>query len=492
MTDSQNAPSTSVRTPLLYSGVYTCLWFLMTAARAWTLNAGAFDLGYFTQAIGRIGSESPETFTGWHFFEDHFSPLALILAPFVRGAAAPYVLLAAQSLAAGVSVWLAYRLAYAITVNHSRSIHLMVAYSVSPALAFALWFDFHPTILGLSFLILALHSLISNSATELIVGISGLSLAREDLAALALLLVIMNWLSIPRVHRWVGLIPLAALAVSFSTTRQSWFVAQSYGYLKEAQSFGEITQGAAAAIWGGGLSILLLGALLLPWLFMRMRFDRNALVALLWIMPLLLSEHIVTKYAGFHYYAPIPALLLVGTASSVSSFRLNEVRIRASAGTVASLLVGPLLFAWVAPSMRTLPVVLADARSRQSEVEMARQLTRCIESQGLSLSAIDPVVAISDPLHPVFVWPVPFANYEPFVGVEPLVRHPPDPPRIDVLFAPGSNWDRPSPHFRAPIDPAGLGYFYIGRLGDDWIELWARPNVAWMAAECLDDASFKA
>lgn len=148
------------------------------------LGAQAFDLGIFQQGVWLLANGySPfVTVRGWHLFADHFSPILFIFIPFYRIWAHPFWFFLAQTIALALGTIPVYRLAFRNTGNERYALLLSLAYLLHPAACTMLFFDFHPVLLSIPFVLWAIDALDENRPIPFAIASFFALLCREDVA----------------------------------------------------------------------------------------------------------------------------------------------------------------------------------------------------------------------------------------------------------------------------------------------------------------------
>ncbi len=176
--------------------VKTRLWFMMgtivwlfslifVSLRRFNLfGAQAFDLGIFQQGVWLLanGYTPFVTVRGWHLFADHFSPILFAFVPFYRIWAHPFWLFFGQTLALALGVIPLYRLAIRHTQDEKIATLISIGYLLHPAIMTMLFFDFHPVLLSIPFVLWAIDALDENRPVSFAVACFFALLCREDVA----------------------------------------------------------------------------------------------------------------------------------------------------------------------------------------------------------------------------------------------------------------------------------------------------------------------
>lgn len=148
------------------------------------LGAQAFDLGIFQQGVWLLANGySPfVTVRGWHLFADHFSPILFIFVPFYRIWAHPFWLFLGQTIALALGVIPLYRLALRHTKSDKIATLISIGYLLHPAIGTMLFFDFHPVLISIPFVLWAIDALDENRPLPFFFACFLALLCREDVA----------------------------------------------------------------------------------------------------------------------------------------------------------------------------------------------------------------------------------------------------------------------------------------------------------------------
>ncbi len=384
---------------------------LAVLARVWTFRAGAFDLGFFVQALAvtaRHGPLAPTPMTDTSLLADHFAPLALPLAPLGLLPAAPYLLVLAQLAAVAAALPLAWSFARSRAGSTAEAGWLTVAFATAPVLLFALWNDFHTSLLAAPFLILFGRAVLEGRGPGALAWGTVSSLAREDIAFLVLVLSV---LYVGRMWRW--LVPLVAVALSCLIVRAlfspagGWFEQAGLAFVDASQPLETITTALDNA-WAGGELVLLVAVWLVPWVAWAPLARKPVIAAAVFALPYLVVGLPHTKYPGLHYYFPLAVL---GLWSAVEGRRTGRVyaerRSIVAAFVLVAFLVGPLTTSAVARDAPTLSALVGSAvEDRTLWQDLHAWMDGIDVAGGASVEArVFPVVAGRGE---VTLWPSPF------------------------------------------------------------------------------------
>ena len=173
--------------------------------------SSSYDLAFFDQIIWNTshGRWFETTFVPYNFLGQHFQPVLLIFAGAYRLGGGIELLLVTQTLFVALA---AVPLYYAVRRACDSGVAALViacAYLLNAPLHGALDFDFHPELMGVFFVFLALYYLVAKRELATILALLPLLALKEDmplvLAAFALLLAV-------RGHRRAGVALLAVAA----------------------------------------------------------------------------------------------------------------------------------------------------------------------------------------------------------------------------------------------------------------------------------------
>lgn len=164
--------------------LFVGLFMFVELRRFALLGAEAFDLGIFQQGVWLLSrGETPfVTVRGWHLFADHFSPILFVFVPFYRLWEHPFWLLLGQTIALAVGVIPLYRLALRHTQSSWSATLIAVSYLLHPASFTMLFFDFHPILLSIPFVLLAMDAADEGRPVPFVIASLGALLCREDVA----------------------------------------------------------------------------------------------------------------------------------------------------------------------------------------------------------------------------------------------------------------------------------------------------------------------
>ena len=165
--------------------VMACLMAALSLFRHWHYLSHTFDLGFYVQDVWAIGEGIwRNTVGGFHVFDDHFSPVLVVLAPLGPGPTAE-ALLVVQAVAVASGVIPAFKLG-SRSGGSSLGRLAVVWYGLSAAVWHAVAFDFHPVTLGVPLLMWLIDSADEGRRKLLPVLLAvALAMMREDLALLA-------------------------------------------------------------------------------------------------------------------------------------------------------------------------------------------------------------------------------------------------------------------------------------------------------------------
>jgi len=169
---------------LAWTIVWASVMLLISIRRFNLFGAQAFDLGIFQQGVWLLanGYTPFVTVRGWHLFVDHFSPILFVFVPFYKFSPHPFWLFLGQTVALAFGVVPLYRLALRHTQNELTATIIAIGYLLHPAIMTMLFFDFHPVLLSIPFVLWAIDALDENRPLPFFVACFLSLLCREDIA----------------------------------------------------------------------------------------------------------------------------------------------------------------------------------------------------------------------------------------------------------------------------------------------------------------------
>ena len=327
-----------------------CLMALLSLFRHWNYLSHAFDMGFYVQDVWAIGEGLwRNTIGGFHVFDDHFSPVLILLAPLGR-IPTTEALLIIQAVAVASGMVPAFRLG---SRYGGRSLGRLAVfwYGLSAAIWHAVAFDFHPVTLGVPLLMWLIDSADEGRSRIVPVALAvALALMREDAAVLAGIVLLQAAVLRGRRREAVwGLVP-----VSIGVVYIGWATVASGmgGYNLWARFSGTGSGSILDSIVGAGSNlgradpIVSFSAVLLPLLVVPVLtgWKRS------WPGLAMMLVNGVASYSQqgslyFQYFAPVVPFLLWGAIASWAGFREGSARSQATIASVAVFaLLGPLVY----------------------------------------------------------------------------------------------------------------------------------------------------
>ncbi|MCS3921148.1 DUF2079 domain-containing protein [Fervidibacter sacchari] len=194
---------------------WTIVWasamLLISLRRFNFFGAQAFDLGIFQQGAWLLanGYTPFVTVRGWHLFADHFSPILFVFVPFYKFFPHPFWLFFGQTIALALGVIPLYRLALRHTQNELTATVIAIGYLLHPAIMTMLFFDFHPVLLSVPFVLWAIDALDENRPLPFFIACFLALLCREDVTVSVACLGLYGLLVLRR--RWSGAMVLLSV-----------------------------------------------------------------------------------------------------------------------------------------------------------------------------------------------------------------------------------------------------------------------------------------
>lgn len=193
----------------------TLVYLLFSSFRHYVLRSGAFDLGFFDQALWLISrGETPiSSLRDIHVLADHASLILYPLASLYLIWPDPHMLLAVQALILALGAIPIRRLALGAGLSERQSLAMAAAYLMFPFVLTANLFDFHPETIAMPAILMAILAAREDKRVQFCIWIA-LVLASKEV--LALIVVMMGvWLLLAERRRFAGTVALVAGAVWF-------------------------------------------------------------------------------------------------------------------------------------------------------------------------------------------------------------------------------------------------------------------------------------
>jgi uncharacterized membrane protein len=330
--------------------VMGCLLAALSLFRHWHFLSHAFDLGFYVQNVWAIGEGIwRNTVGGFHVFDDHFSPVLILLAP-LGGIPTAEALLIVQAIAVGSGLIPAYRLG-ARYGGPSLGRLAVLWYGLSSAVWHAVAFDFHPVTLGVPLLMWLINSADEGRRPIVPVVLAVLlALIREDLAVLAGVVLVQAALLR---GRWRDAF-WSLLPVSIGVGFIAWatFGSGMGGYHLWTRFSGggggsivDLLAGAAGNLVRPD-PIISFAAVLLPVLVVPAFAGwRRSWPGLGMMLVSGIASYAQQASLYFQYFAPVVPFLLWGAISAWSRFRQGSARGLAVVASISLFaLLGPLVY----------------------------------------------------------------------------------------------------------------------------------------------------
>ena len=376
---------------------------LLSLFRHWHYLSHAFDMGFYVQDVWAIGQGIwRNTVGGFHVFDDHFSPVLILLAPLGRITTAE-ALLILQAAAVASGLMPAYRLGLRYG-GASLGRLAVVWYGLSAAIWHAVAFDFHPVTLGVPLLMWLINSADEGRRRYWPVVLAvGLALMREDLAVLAGVVLVQTAALKGRWRETLWSIVPVSIGVGFI----AWatFGSGMGGYHLWTRFSGSGGASLIDLVTDAGRNlvrpdpVISFASVLLPLLVVPALLGWKRSwpgLAMMFVNGVASYEAQASLY--FQYFAPVVPFLLWGAIASWSSFRRGSARGPAMVASIGIFAVlGPLLYIGFGSPDRFASTVASSGERREiSEVLAAIP-------DGVSVSATDflvPHLARRDEVYP--------------------------------------------------------------------------------------------
>lgn len=329
----------------MYVGCALVLAFLRHAA----LHTYLYDLGFFTQLLWNTAQGSwlqsslkPDTFLG-----GHFSPILIVLAPFVGMLPDARTLLFFQQISLAAAILPGY---FVLRRTHPAFAPLLViAFILNPLLHQAASVEFQGIMFAVPTLALALYALETSKEKIFWLAIVLTLFVREDMgiyaASIGLYL-----LALRKRPMWQGLLLViigAAWVVVIPTYVFPYFASSPYPYTNLFQefgsSFGEIAINLARnpllliARWFEPDKLVALWRLLYPMAFLPLLAPGQQILWVPGLLALLTTSEPQINTLGGWWVAPLLPLLWFASAHALR--RLHGLRLRIAAGAMVAAAV---------------------------------------------------------------------------------------------------------------------------------------------------------
>lgn len=352
-----------------------CVMALLSVFRHWYFLSHAFDMGFYVQDVWAIGEGIwRNTVGGFHVFDDHFSPVLILLAPLGKVPTAEALLLV-QAVAVASGLIPAFKLGSRYG-GPSLGRLAAVWYGLSAAIWHAVAFDFHPVTLGVPLLMWLIHAADKSRRHILPVVLAvGLALIREDLAVLAGVVLVQA--ALLRGRRRDAL--WSILPVSIGVGYVAWATSSSGmgGYHLWSRFSGDGGGSILDLLAGAGRNlvrpdtIISFSAVLVPVLVVpALAGWKRSWPGLGMMLASGVASYAQQASLYFQYFAPVVPFLLWGAIGSWSGFRRGSARGLAMVASVSLFaLLGPLVYIGFGLPDRFASTVVASAdRRRFAEV----------------------------------------------------------------------------------------------------------------------------
>jgi uncharacterized membrane protein len=317
--------------------------FICSTLRHHLLRSGAFDLGFFDQAVYLIsqGKTPISSLHGFHVIADHGSVILYPLALLYFIWADPQMLLIAQALALSAGAWPVYRLGRHAGLSDRLSLGVAGAYLMFPLVLTSNLFDFHPDVFIVPALLFAVLAAREDRKILFIISIVVALLCKEVMGLTVAAMGV--WLLLFERRRFYGVVAtVAGLA---------WFV---FAVKVLIPYFGDGRSPSGVGYYsylGGSLGEIIANFIAHPGLWMAKIFSRDAAKYILLL--------VVPAAWGLHYRTLAPLLAAV---PAVMLNILSENASQRSPFFQYSLPVVPFMFVALILALSTQRAWLSSAR----------------------------------------------------------------------------------------------------------------------------------
>lgn len=182
-----SATLTKHRFAVIVAIIFIVVIGTMSLGRHYTFQTQTWDMATFDQSMWNTlrGNFMFNNFEGTNHFAIHFSPFLILLLPFYALWQSPYILLALQTIAVGLSIIPVYLLARDY-VSPFFSKFITVMYACYPSLAWVALFDFHPVAFAIPCIAAAIYCITRNRYALTAVFLVVTSLTEENMIIAAM------------------------------------------------------------------------------------------------------------------------------------------------------------------------------------------------------------------------------------------------------------------------------------------------------------------
>ena len=348
---------------------------LLSLFRHWHYLSHTFDLGFYVQGTWAIGEGIwRNTIGGFHVFDDHFSPILILLSPLGRVPTAE-ALLIVQAVAVASGLVPAFRLGVRYGGPPMGRL-AVIWYGLSAAVWHAVAFDFHPVTLGVPLLMWLIDSA-DEGRTRSLVALLAVAVAttREDLAVLAGVVLVQA--AFLRGRRRDAIWSLVPVSIGVGFIAWATFRSGMGGYHLWTRFSGAVGDSAADILVRTGSNLLRpdaiisFSAVLLPMLFAPafLGWKRSwPGLAILFVNGT--ASYIQQTSLYFQYFAPVVPFLVWGAIAAWPGSRWPSARQLATVSSIAIFVaLGPLFyFGFGLPDRFAAIVAASSDRKGYSEV----------------------------------------------------------------------------------------------------------------------------
>ena len=327
-----------------------CLMALLSLFRHSRYLSHTFDLGFYVQDVWSIAAGVwRNTIGGFHVFDDHFSPVLILMAPLAWLPTAE-TLLTIQAAAVAGGLIPAFRLASRYG-GPALGRLAVVWYALSAAIWHAVSFDFHPVSLGVPLLMWLIDSVDEGRRRVVSVLLAvALAFMREDVAVLAGIVLVQA--AMLRGRRRDALWAIAPASIGVGFILWATFGSGMGGYHLWTRFSGGGGGSIADMLMGAGQNLVrpdtavsfvavLLPVLVLP----TLSGWKRSWPGLAMMLVNGISSYAQQASLYYQYFAPVVPFLIWGAIASWSGFHRSSKNGLATMASISIfVLLGPLLY----------------------------------------------------------------------------------------------------------------------------------------------------
>lgn len=169
--------------------LYFIAFSTLAVLKHYSFNSTGYDLGIYDKAVwdlSRGNFKGQSSLLGRPYFGFHFDPIILLNVPFYWIYPTPVILLIVQTLCISIGGFALYLLAKRKLKTDVGAFLIALAYFLNPTIHAVNLFDFHPMVMGIPFIFLAVYFLDLKKYTLMVISLVFAGMSKEHLIFLFL------------------------------------------------------------------------------------------------------------------------------------------------------------------------------------------------------------------------------------------------------------------------------------------------------------------